>query len=125
MANNENLKPIRSTSEAREKGTNGGIKSGEARRAKKTMKQMLDYLLEKEITNRSGEKATTQEAITVSLINQALKGNVKAWEVIRDTIGEKPKQDINLNGGVEIQKVFIDEATKKETQQHIKEFIND
>lgn len=100
MANNENLKPPineRSTSEQREICQKGGIKSGEARRAKKTMREMLNYLLEKEITNRSGEKATTQEAITVSLINQALKGNVKAWEVIRDTIGEKPEQNIKLD----------------------------
>lgn len=96
MANNENLKPIQSESEAREKGKIGGIKSGEARRAKKTMKEMLDYLLSKEIENKKGEKATTQEAISVSLIKQALNGNVKAFEVIRDTIGEKPteKQEI-------------------------------
>lgn len=115
MANNENLKPPineRSTSEQREICQKGGIKSGEARRAKKTMREMLNYLLEKEITNKSGEKATTQEAITVSLINQALKGNVKAWEVIRDTIGEKPKQDINLStGGLVVQ--VADEETKK------------
>ena len=57
MANNENLKPIQTESEAREKGKRGGIKSGEARRAKKTMKAMLDYLLEKEIENKKGEKA--------------------------------------------------------------------
>ena len=64
------------------------------KKKRKTMREMLDYLLEKEITNKSGEKASTQEAITVSLINQALKGNVKAWEVIRDTIGEKPQDKI-------------------------------
>ena len=90
MANNENLKPFQSKSEAREKGKNGGIKSGEARRAKKTMKEMLDYLLEKEINNKQGEKVNTQEAITLALLKQALNGNVKAYEVIRDTIGEKP-----------------------------------
>ena len=99
MANNENLKPPineRSTSEQREIRSKGGIKSGEVRRAKKTMKEMLDYLLSKEIENKKGEKATTQEAISVSLIKQALNGNVKAFEVIRDTIGEKPtdKQEI-------------------------------
>ena len=46
--------------------------------------------------NKSGEKASTQEAITIALIKQALNGNVKAYEVIRDTIGEKPalKQEI-------------------------------
>ena len=126
MANNENLKPPineRSTSEQREICQKGGIKSGEARRAKKTMKQMLDYLLEKEITNKQGEKATTQEAISVSLIKQALNGNVKAFEVIRDTIGEKPKDNINLLGALEVQKVFIEEATKKETDKHIDDFI--
>ena len=94
----ENLKANteRTPKERKELAQKAGIASGEVRRAKKTMREMLNYLLEKEITNRSGEKATTQEAITVSLINQALKGNVKAWEVIRDTIGEKPteKQEI-------------------------------
>lgn len=110
----ENLQPFneRTEEEQRKICSKGGKKSGEVRRAKKTMREMLNYLLEKEITNRSGEKATTQEAITVSLINQALKGNVKAWEVIRDTIGEKPKQDINLStGGLVVQ--VADEETKK------------
>lgn len=102
MANNENLKPIRSESEAREKGTNGGIKSGEARRAKKTMKEMLDYLLKKEINNKQGEKVNTQEAITLALLKQALNGNVKAYEVIRDTIGEKPKEKQELTGSMSV-----------------------
>lgn len=102
MANNENLKPPinkRSTEEQREIRSKGGKKSGEVRRAKKTMKEMLDYLLNKEIANKSGEKASTQEAISIALIKQALNGNVKAYEVIRDTIGEKPteKQEITNN----------------------------
>lgn len=33
-------------------------------------------------------------------------------------------QDINLNGGIEVQKVFIDEKTKKATDKHIDDFIN-
>lgn len=36
---------------------------------------------------------------------------------------EPEAQNINLNGGVEVQKVFIDEATKKEAKKHIKDFI--
>ena len=102
MANNENLKPVRTKKEARERGQNGGIKTGEARRAKKTMREMLSYLLEKEIANKQGEKASTQEAITVALIKQALSGNVKAFEVIRDTIGEKPTDKQELSGGFSI-----------------------
>ena len=64
------------------------------KKKRKTMREMLDYLLEKEITNKAGEKASTQEAITVALIAQALKGNIRAWELIRDTIGEKPSDKI-------------------------------
>lgn len=114
MANNENLKPLnqRCKEDAKKIRSKGGKARAAKIKEKKTMREMLNYLLEKEITNRSGEKATTQEAITVSLINQALKGNVKAWEVIRDTIGEKPKQDINLStGGLVVQ--VADEETKK------------
>ena len=110
--NDENLKTP-SASEARERGKRGGIKSGEVRRAKKTMKQMLDYLLEKEITNKAGEKASTLEAISVSMIKQALNGNVKAFEVIRDTIGEKNIDTIiNINQAVQVNQKDIEDAVK-------------
>lgn len=98
MANNENLKPIKpgelSKEELKKRQSNGGKKSGEVRRAKKTMKEVLDYLLTKEITNKSGEKKTTIEAICVAQIAQALQGNTKAFKEIRDTIGEMPVQEI-------------------------------
>ena len=97
MANNpQNLKSNseRTPEERKALARKAGQKSGEARRKKKTMREVLDYLLEKEITNKAGEKASTQEAITVALIAQALKGNIRAWELIRDTIGEKPSDKI-------------------------------
>ena len=104
MANKENLidNSKRSPNEVRENARKGGIKSGEARRAKKTMKEMLDYLLEKEINNKQGEKVNTQEAITLALLKQALNGNVKAYEVIRDTIGEKPKDVQEISGKMSV-----------------------
>lgn len=89
MANSENLKPIRSVDEAREKGKKGGEKSGEARRARKTLKEELLALLS------SGD---IQNKISVALLKKALKGNIKAFEVLRDTIGEKPtdKQEVSF-----------------------------
>lgn len=60
----------------------------------KTFRDMLEILLEKEITNKAGEKATTQEAISISLIKKAMSGDVRAFEVIRDTIGQKPQDKI-------------------------------
>lgn len=123
----DNLKPFDSN-QSREKakinGRKGGIKSGEVRRAKKTMKEMLDYLLEKEITNTKGEKASTLEAISVSLIKQAMSGNTKAFEVIRDTIGQKITEKLDISGGLEVQKVFITKAEKNETDKHIDDIIN-
>ena len=93
MANNENLKPVRTKSEAREKGKKGGKKSGEVRAQRKTLREELIALLETKI-----EDKTIQEKISFSLIQEAISGNVKAFETIRDTIGEKPIEQIqNIN----------------------------
>ena len=61
---------------------------------RKTMKEMLEILLDKEITNNKGETATTLEAISVSLIKKAMSGDVRAFEVLRDTIGQKPTDKV-------------------------------
>lgn len=97
MANNENLKPFDSNQnreEAKKNGRKGGKKSGEVRRQKKTMREMLDYLLEKELTSKNGEKATTLEAMMTAMIKQGLNGNVRACEFIRDTTGQKPTEKV-------------------------------
>ena len=97
MANNDNLKPFNSNQsreEAKKNGRKGGKISGEVRRQKKTMREMLDYLLEKELTNKNGEKATTLEAMMASMIKQSISGNVRACEFIRDTIGQKPTEKV-------------------------------
>lgn len=129
MANNqENLKPVRSKEEARERGKNGGIKSGEARRAKKTMKEMLDYLLEKEIANsKTGESVTYREAILTSCIKKAIKGDVKAAQFVRDTAGEAPinKTEVTGKDGAPlVQKVFVTENEKIEIDNKIDDIIN-
>lgn len=127
MANEENLNPIQSESEARELGRKGGIASGEARRNKKTMKAMLDYLLEKEIKNTStGETVTYREAILTSAIKKALKGDVKACQFIRDTAGEMPASKTEVtgkDGAPLIQKVFVSEAELKEINQKIDDLL--
>jgi len=93
MANEGNLKPIRTKSEAREKGKKGGKKSGEVRAQRKTLREELIALLETKI-----EDKTIQEKISFSLIQEAISGNIKAFETIRDTIGEKPIEQIqNIN----------------------------
>lgn len=127
MANEENLNPIRTEKEARELGKLGGIASGEARRNKKTMKAMLDYLLEKEIENsRTGEKVTYREAILTSAIKKAIKGDIKASQFIRDTAGEMPatKTEVTGKDGMPlIQKVFVSEKELQEINQKIDDML--
>nr|DAH99315.1 MAG TPA: hypothetical protein [Caudoviricetes sp.] len=70
----------------------GGIASGKAKRERKTIREELEFLLEKKLKNNKGEDISTREAISTAMIGQAIKGNVKAFVAIRDTIGEKPTE---------------------------------
>lgn len=89
MANEENLKKIRSTSEARELGKKGGKASGKSRRKKANLKNALNTILTAEATSETaqileelGFENTNEMAIMLSLTQQALKGNVRAIELI-------------------------------------------
>ena len=97
MANEQNLKPFtseQSREEAVKNGSKGGIASGEARRRKRDLRLALEMLLEKEYTDKKGNVATGAEAITAKLFEQAMKGNVKAFETIRSTVGQDPVQKV-------------------------------
>lgn len=94
MANEKNLKPNlkRTPSELREMSRKGGIASGKARRMKKTFKELLKIALEM----KSPTGKTNAEEIVASMIRKAQDGDVKAFEAVRDTIGEKPKDEVDL-----------------------------
>ena len=95
MANNENLRTPTSK-QAREYGRKGGIASAKKRAERKTMQEMLKYLLEMDITNQKGETKNTLEVIMTAQIREAAKGNTKAAQFIRDTIGEQPAIEFNM-----------------------------
>lgn len=80
--------------EQRERARKAGQKSGEVRRARKTLREELLALLSQDITDKRGRTVPTQVALSTALIQEALKGNTKAFEVVRDTIGEKPVDKI-------------------------------
>ena len=79
----KNLRPLntRTKEEAKEISRKGGIKSGEARRKRKTLREELLAIL---------EDGNIQNEITLALLDKAKCGDTKAYEVVRDTIGEKP-----------------------------------
>lgn len=87
MANDQNLIPLneRTKSEQRAIAAAGGRASGQSRRARKTLKEELLLLL---------SEGDTQKNVSVAMIQKALDGDTKAFEVIRDTIGEKPTEKV-------------------------------
>ena len=118
--NEENLRPIQkgqlSKEELKKRQSNGGKKSGQVRRERKAFKESLLMLLEmkapeqivvqikKTLPKLKDKDLNYQNAILVSLLQQAVKGNTKAVELIRDTIGEKPKEVVEISGNEQIQK---------------------
>jgi hypothetical protein len=102
MANEQNLKPRELTSEeATEMGKRGGIASGKARREKKLMREQLEILLNLPIKNTKvkeqlkhlgleDDEMTNQMALITAMYQKALKGDVQAFNTLRDTSGQKP-----------------------------------
>lgn len=98
MANEQNLIPNseRTPNELRQQTQKGGIASGEARRRKRDIRLALEALLEKDISDKHGNTMSTAEAIALKQIEKALKGDTKAFEVVRDSAGQKPTDKIDL-----------------------------
>lgn len=76
-----------------EAGKIGGVKSGESKRRMKTFKEELQALLAMDIEDANGNKVNAQEKVNMALIVKATKGDVKAYEAIRDTLGQKPVEE--------------------------------
>lgn len=101
MANNENLRPVRTTSEARERGRNGGKASGKSRRRKAAFRETLNLLLTLDIDDdewapllRSlGLDCTLETALNMAMIKAGLAGNVKAYEAVAKYAGQSPQTE--------------------------------
>lgn len=113
MANEQNLKRP-SSKEARELGSKGGIASGVARREKRTLRQLLEIAL-KDVDAATGLDNAT--AMTVAVLERAKGGDVKAFETIRDTIGEKPVDKIEMT---KIEQDIMDMTPEQRTEYAIK-----
>lgn len=94
-------KPVLSHEEAKRNGSKGGQKSGEVRRARRTMRENLLDLLAQEIApeklaemgadiDSMGGDYTLQNAVLASMVREAINGSERATALIRDTIGEQP-----------------------------------
>lgn len=118
MPNEQNLEKgvatqFKSGEEAVENGRKGGIASGEAKRRRKTLKEELLLMLENEDIQRS---------VAAALINEATNGNsagsvARAFETLRDTIGEKPIDKLVVSE--------VDPSIMGEVDEMVKKTITD
>lgn len=102
---------VPSSDKARINGRKGGIASAKAKRERKAMRETLEILLNMPIkggraaevedirnfADLKGKNVSVQDALLLSMIQRALKGNVKAAEYVRDTIGENPIQKVEAD----------------------------
>lgn len=58
-----NLKPVTSSDEAKERGRNGGIKSGQARRARKQARECMEMILKSKVTKDEHKKILSNMGI--------------------------------------------------------------
>ena len=99
----------RTTEEQRKIARMGGIASGKARAEKRDLRKALELLLEQKFTDRRGVTRTGAQAVTEKLFTEVMKGNVRAFEVLRDTVGQKPVEKIML---AEVEQDVIDEVER-------------
>ena len=101
MAKEDNLKPIQSTEEARKRGRNGGIKSGEVRRRKRDAKSAARLLLDLPAkdslkTNLQDlgieeEDYTNMVAIMARAFSKAMAGDISAMNFLISMSGTSPQ----------------------------------
>lgn len=133
---NKNTLKVYTSEEARFYGSMGGKASADARRRKKSLKELTQALLEmkphEKIAARSKmlfpdvdpEDLTNGMILAMAMFDKAIKDqDVKAAQFVRDTAGEMPEQVISGNLGQST--VFVTEQDQNNIIKHIQEVLND
>lgn len=103
MANEHNLIPVtkRTKEEQRAISSKGGKASAEARRKRADLRRALDIILTAEVSNPNaramlaemGLPTDNQTLLALSLFQKAVRGNVRASELIVKVVAEKDELD--------------------------------
>lgn len=73
----------------------GGIKSGESRAERKALKEELDILL---------SNGDMQQRVCTALLEKCMQGSERAFAILRDSLGEKSPESLELIGGASLEK---------------------
>ena len=115
----DNLIPFGELTEAEQRkiAQMGGKASGEARRRKKMMREIINTVLAMPLkqgkkcvdigdvssyANLKGKNIDVQTGIILAQVTNALKGDLRSAEFIRDTSGQAPVKDVNIAGAVPV-----------------------
>ena len=114
----------RTTEEQREIARMGGIASGEARRERRRMRDALEALLSMRLgvewvpaeLSAAMEAAGCEDVDAVDVLAmtafvKASEGDMRAMEFIRDTVGEKPRDEASIS-------VVSDELREQIIREH-------
>ena len=97
MAGTDNLIPIKTTDRAREVGSKGGQAFKENCKKRKLLRDLLNELMDREnplMLDENGDPMTNAAIMAVKAIDAASGGDWKAWELVRDTAGQKPIEKV-------------------------------
>ena len=87
--------------EASKRGKVGGPASNNAQATRRSIKEILEDLSKRTVTAEEAEQygieegTTLLEAANLAQIRRAMRGDTKAAEYVRDTLGEKPADKIS------------------------------
>lgn len=126
----ENLIPLnkRTPEEAREIAIKGGKARAEQRRLSRDMRESVKVMLNMTIAKDKqrevlgdmselldGYTVSMADLINMKLLQEATEGNSRAWELLRDTAGFKPVEQIqsDVNIMTESDKALLDKLAKR------------
>lgn len=97
-----------------EEASKGGKRSGEVRRERANIAKAMQALLEKNYKGKDGVVLSGAEAIALKQMEKALKGDAKAFELVRDSSGQKPVEkvvtaEVSADVISEVEKAVFDE----------------
>ena len=105
LSNIERYNMTLTKEEAKAISRRGGIKSGEARRERKTLGEELRAIL---------ETGDNQNRVCLALFQAALTGDYRAFNSLRDTIGEMPTQKQEVSASItDGDKALLEKVSKR------------
>ena len=101
--------PKKGTQRAKEISNMGAQASKEAAERRKTFAETIDYILKK----KDKDGISNQEKIVLAMLNKASDGCVGAFEALRDTVGEKPTDNVAVDVMTDGDKAIMEKLLKR------------